>query len=127
MLHFPVFLAVAAGGAAGALARYYFSAWLMSQSAGPFPLGTFAVNVLGCLLIGFLYPLGDSLSPEGKALLTSGFLGAFTTFSTFSLEIWTLWAGKQPLTGCGYLAASLVCGILSVLLGIRLGNLFLLR
>lgn len=125
MLPWPLFLTVAAGGAAGALARHYLSAWVMSQSGGLFPLGTMLVNVLGCLLIGLLWPLGDRLVPELKVLLTSGFLGAFTTFSTFSLETWSLLAGREFVTGLGYLAASLVLGILGVVAGIKFGTLLL--
>lgn len=91
-----VFVSVAVGGALGALSRYHLSAWILSRSVGLFPYGTFTVNILGCFFIGLLYPLGDNLSPQSRVFLSSGFLGAFTTFSTFSLETIELFMSEQP-------------------------------
>lgn len=82
-------LAIATGGAAGALLRYWVSNgvhWVLGQG---FPYGTLVVNVMGSLLMGFLYIwLLDRLSvgPAARAFLLIGLLGAFTTFSTFSME-----------------------------------------
>jgi len=82
-------LAIALAGAFGAVARYGLSG-LVQRFAGPrFPLGTLAVNVLGCFLLGLLATLSLerwSISPTTRAALLIGFLGAFTTFSTFSYE-----------------------------------------
>jgi len=77
----------------GAITRYLLSGWTTSLVDGRFPLGTMTVNVLGSLFLGFLYTLSVErlvLSPELKIALTVGFLGAFTTFSTFSLETYNL-------------------------------------
>jgi len=80
---------VAAGGAFGSVARYLLSTLVQERAAGAFPMGTFVVNVTGALLLGVLlrYSLDASaFSPEVRVLLTTGFCGGYTTFSTFSYE-----------------------------------------
>ncbi len=82
-------LAIAAGGATGALLRFWMSGWVYSTLGRGFPYGTLVVNVLGSLLIGVLSVLlieRFSLGPEWRAAILIGLLGGFTTFSTFSLE-----------------------------------------
>jgi CrcB protein len=82
-------IAIAAGGAIGALLRFWMSNGIYSLMGRTFPYGTLAVNVLGSLLMGFLYVLlidKLALGPQWRAALLVGLLGAFTTFSTFSIE-----------------------------------------
>jgi CrcB protein len=82
-------LAIAAGGAIGALLRYWMSNGIYTLVGRTFPYGTLAVNVLGSLLMGVLYVLLVDklvLGPHWRAALLVGLLGAFTTFSTFSIE-----------------------------------------
>lgn len=81
--------AIAAGGALGALLRFWMSNGIYGLLGRNFPYGTLAVNVLGSLLMGFLYVLlidKLALGPQWRAALLIGLLGAFTTFSTFSME-----------------------------------------
>ena len=83
------FLIVSTGSFFGGGARYVVSQWLQTLTLLPFPLGTFVVNVVGCLLIGFLSGLnygGGFMTSTTKLLLTTGFCGGFTTFSTFVNE-----------------------------------------
>jgi len=82
-------IVIAAGGAAGAVMRYWVSSGVYQWLGRGFPWGTLMVNAIGSLLIGLLFVLLTErmvLGPQWKAFLLVGFLGAFTTFSTFSLE-----------------------------------------
>lgn len=86
-------IAIAAGGALGALLRFWVSSGILALVGRGFPYGTLSVNALGCLAMGFLYVLlleRMSVGPEVRAALLIGLLGAFTTFSTFSIETLTL-------------------------------------
>jgi CrcB protein len=92
-------LAIAAGGALGALLRYWTSTAVHSRLGTTFPYGTLTVNVIGSLLMGFLYIwFIDRLTagPGLRAFLLIGVLGAFTTFSTFSMETLNLMESGQP-------------------------------
>ena len=106
-------LAIAAGGALGALARYGMSNGVYALMGRSFPYGTLAVNVLGSLLMGFLYVMlieRMSASPEVRAILLIGFLGSFTTFSTFSMETLNLLEQAQLLkAGLNVLLSVLLC------------------
>ena len=91
-------LVIAAGGAVGALLRFWTSSWVYNLTGRGFPYGTLVVNVLGSLVMGFLYIYlieRSSLGPEWRAALLVGLLGAFTTFSTFSLETMNLIEGGE--------------------------------
>lgn len=86
-------LAIAAGGAVGSVLRYGLSTWVHSFAGRGFPYGTLAVNVLGCLVMGFLFVLlveRVSDSAVWRAALLIGVLGGFTTFSSFSIETFNL-------------------------------------
>ncbi len=80
-------LAIGMGGFFGAISRYLIALGMQKLTGLLFPIGTLTVNVLGSFLIGFLYLYFEqSIAPLQKAMLVTGFLGALTTFSTFSLE-----------------------------------------
>lgn len=91
-------LLVMAGGGLGAASRYGISLLAVKMWGTRFPWGTLTVNLAGCFLIGLLFGLSDRvrlLTPEMRLLLITGFLGALTTFSTFSIE--TVSAGRAGL------------------------------
>ncbi len=115
---FKDFMIVGLGSFLGGGLRYVVSR-LLPVAAG-FPLGTFTVNVVGCFLIGLLYGLkwdGGWMSPTTRLLLTTGFCGGFTTFSTFINECGTLAKDGNMLMPAMYLLASLAVGFIALLLG----------
>lgn len=92
------FLLVGVGGGVGAMARYWLSTVLQSLFPTAWPVGTLGVNVLGCFIIGGLAYLAEArglLTPETRALTMTGFLGGFTTFSTFGNETLALMRGGE--------------------------------
>ncbi len=111
-------LAIFLGGGAGALARYGFAAFVSRQMGSGFPWGTLAVNLLGAFLMGLiveLLALKINLPPSARLLLTTGFLGGFTTFSAFSLESALMWQKGAYLPLSLYIGASVI-GTIAVLL-----------
>ena len=112
---------VALGSAVGGVARFAL-ATIVQQRVGPdFPAGTLVVNVSGSLLLGFLlrYSLGTvAISPEVRALLTTGFCGVYTTFSTFSYDTMLLLEDGEGLRAGGYVLLSVVLSLAGTWLGI---------
>lgn len=108
-------LFVALGGASGAVARYLLSTWVHSLWEGRWPLGTLLVNMLGSCAIGVVFVLIErqQLHPDWRGVLMVGFLGAFTTFSTFSLEAVALVEAGETLHALGYMLASVTCCVLA--------------
>ena len=119
------FLAIAVGGATGALLRYAVSGLAYTLFGETFPWGTLSVNLLGCLLIGFLWQTFETaaLAPNARALIFVGGLGAFTTFSTYGLESLSLLRGGQLRLGLLNILGSNVLGLLAVFLGFVLARL----
>jgi len=106
---------VAVGGALGSIARYLLSSWVLHHAvAWRFPLGTFLVNILGCLAVGILGGLvvkHDFLSAEARLFLFTGIAGGFTTFSAFGLETFYLLRRSELLVASGYVVSSVVIGL----------------
>lgn len=122
---FPVLL-IALGGAAGTLARYGVSlAGARSAERFNFPVGTVAVNLLGCFLIGLLNGLfADrvTIRPEVRAALVVGFLGGFTTFSSYAWETTALLEKRETVRLAATVLVSNVAGLLLVILGYAMGR-----
>ena len=120
-------LMIALGGAFGAVARYGLSGWVHSHLDTTFPMGTLAVNILGSFLLGLSLPLFESLawSADLRTLVTIGFLGAFTTFSTFSYEAVVLLEGGEWTRGGLYMGSSLLLGLVGILGGMALASFIL--
>ena len=118
-------LMVAVGGALGAVARYS-SYRLMLRLEGNAILATLAINLLGSLLIGMLYAFlteRSGLSPHVQSLVTVGFLGAFTTYSTYSLDAFRLLEQGQISLAVAYLFGTMLLCLLAVWLGVTLARL----
>lgn len=112
---------VAIGSAVGGASRFALTAFFQQRVSTAFPIGTLIVNVTGSLLLGFLlrYALGSpSVSTEARALLTTGFCGGYTTFSTFSYETLTLIEDGDYRRAGLYMALSLALTLAGTFLGV---------
>ena len=121
-------LAVAIGGAAGAVLRYGVYVGVQHLMPSPFPLATWIVNVVGSLLMGVLVEVLALVWSPGETvrlLLAVGFLGAFTTFSTFALDFAVLYRRGAFLTCASYVILSVVCSIVALFLGMALARRWL--
>jgi fluoride exporter len=118
-----ILLLIGAGGFIGSVARYLTQQGISKILPIVFPFGTFIVNITGCFLIGVLYAFSDRnnvLSNEWRLFLTTGFCGGFTTFSTFSMESYSLIREEQYFYFALYAGLSVVLGILATFLGIAI-------
>ena len=116
--------ALSLGGVVGVNARYWLGIWI-SRWAGPqFPWATFTINVSGALLIGFLATVLDRWSPHSqlRLILIVGFLGGYTTFSTFAFESVTLGQRGEWGLALAYMIGSVAAGCVAVLVGAALAT-----
>ena len=120
------YVVIGIGGFAGAIARYALGTYIGSRFGVRFPYGTFVVNVSGCLLIGFVLALfaRTTASQQWHYLVAIGFIGAYTTFSTFEYETLRAIQDGQPITGLLNVVLSLVVGFVAVWVGAVLGRVF---
>lgn len=138
MLQDPMFrnpVAISLGAIAGALSRYYLTLGFAQAFGSSFPYGTFFINLSGCLAMGFFVTLTServmTIPPDVRLLVTTGFLGAYTTFSTYGLESVVLFrralgnsfALRSFIVASLYWAGSAILGIISLQLGVILARL----
>lgn len=120
-------LSIGLGGALGAIARYLINNSPLSGLFAKFPFPTFIINVIGSFLIGFLMIVfADKIvvNENIRLAVIIGFLGAFTTFSTFEVEIFGLMRERQMVIALLYMSLSLLVGFAAVLAGVALGRRF---
>ena len=121
-----IFLAVA--GALGALSRYALGGLVQKAVSAGFPYGTLVVNIVGCFVIGYVMQLALStniISSSFRVVITIGFLGAFTTFSTFSYETVKLIEDAAYVSAILNVASNVGIGLLATFLGLLLGRITL--
>ncbi|MEP0818583.1 fluoride efflux transporter CrcB [Trichocoleus sp. FACHB-46] len=114
-------IAISLGAIAGALSRYYLTVWFTQRFGTSFPYGTFVINLTGCLGMGFFSTLVleriVAISSELRLLVATGFLGAYTTFSTYGLETVSLLRNQNLWYAGLYGVGSAVLGVVSIQLG----------
>jgi len=117
---------VGIGGFAGAVARRVVDLWVSDRAGGAFPMGTLVINLSGTFLLGLLFALAierDVLPREIRGPLMIGFLGAYTTFSTWMLESWRLVEDGAWQLALLNLGGSVLLGMIAVVGGLALGRL----
>jgi fluoride exporter len=125
-LHMEKFLLISVGAILGANARYWLSDWAAQKWGAAFPIGTLIINLTGSLLLGLFITLATErfmLDPRWRLLFAVGFLGAYTTFSTYTLESFNLINQGEWLLGLFNLLGSAVLGFIAVGIGVYLGKL----
>ncbi len=123
--------AAALGGSLGSMARYLLQGTVQRRAgeaqgwAAVFPWGTLTVNLLGCLLIGFVAVLFEerlAIAPETRTFVLIGLLGGFTTFSSFGFETWALLRDGNTLLALANVATSVTLGLVAVVVGAMLAR-----
>ncbi|HEX4681363.1 MAG TPA: fluoride efflux transporter CrcB [Gemmatimonadaceae bacterium] len=120
-----LFWSVAIGAAAGGVSRFYLNALIQQRAGADFPLGTFVINISGSLLLGFLlrYALqSGGVSEELRLLLTTGFCGGYTTFSTFSYDTLVLVQDREYGRAGLYVAGSVLLSVVAAFVGFAAAN-----
>ena len=119
-----IYLAVALGGALGALSRFGIGQWLADSGYAHLHPATFLVNVIGALLIGILFIGAErfTLSEPARLGISVGFLGAFTTFSAFSLQLLTDIQEGQVLRAVSYATATVFLCLISCMVGMEMAR-----
>ena len=120
------YIVIAVGGAFGAISRFWITTNVDKLYAATYPWGTFIVNLIGCFFIGLLFVLFSekiSLADDVRSLLVVGFLGAMTTFSTFSLDAFLLIEQGQYGIAFSYLLGSVVVCLIATFVGINIARI----
>jgi len=123
-------LYVAIGSAVGGVARWVIGNWIQLRSGAGFPFGTLAVNTTGALLLGIIVRVAigtQSMGPEMRLLLATGFCGGYTTFSTFSYETAVMLEQGEYGRATTYVLASVFASLLAMFLGFMIARALLVR
>jgi CrcB protein len=118
-------LLVALGGALGSAARWLLSSAVLRASGSLFPLGTFAVNLLGCVVFGVIAGAAEQrvpLTPAARLFLLTGILGGFTTFSSYAFESYALLRDGQFLSAIVNIVGQVVAGLAGVWIGVAVAR-----
>ena len=118
-------LLIGLGGFAGAISRYLVDGFVADRTAGGFPWGTLAVNLSGSFVLGLLFAMTAEraiLPADIRGPVMIGFIGAYTTFSTFMLESWVLIENGSYVPAIANLGGSVLLGLAAVLAGLTIGR-----
>lgn len=117
-----ILLMIGIGSFIGGVCRYLMSIFIQNKFLSTFPYGTFAVNVIGCFLIGLVYALSEkgNVSMEWRLFFATGVLGGFTTFSSFSNDTIGMMRDGQYLPAFTYVACSVIIGLVATFIGISI-------
>jgi fluoride exporter len=118
---------ISIGAVSGALSRFYITEWTKTKFGTKFPYATFMINLSGCLVMGFFVTITKGITfypTELDFLIRTGFLGSYTTFSTYGFDTVTLWRNKQMLAAAFYWAGSAIFGLGAVILGVAIAKIF---
>ncbi len=119
--------AVGLGAIGGSLSRYYLSVWFAERFGPSFPYGTLIINLSGCLVMGWFMTVAmerPQISPEFRLLFGVGFLGSYTTFSTYELDTFSLWQQHRFGIGLLYWLGSALLGAVAMEIGILFAHLW---
>jgi len=115
----PTIIAIAIGGSFGALARFFLGRFVQNAAGTSFPMGTLVINLTGAFVIGFILELAERtmMGPVLRSFITIGFLGAYTTFSTYGYETVALLRDRELVAALLNVGVSTVGGLFLVVLG----------
>ncbi len=119
--------AIASGAVPGALSRFYLTEWSKAKYGTKFPYATFGINVTGCFAMGFFFTISKGITgypTELDLLIRTGFLGSYTTFSTYGFDTLTMWRSNQKIATILYWTGSAILGVATVFLGAAIAKLF---
>jgi len=118
-----IYFSVGLGGMLGSIARFVLGRMISEKSNVSFPVGTFVINISGAILLGVVTSLG--MGETLYALFGEGFLGAYTTFSTFMYEGFNLFAGNEKINAIVYVLGTMIISIIGYMMGMMLTGIFI--
>lgn len=117
------YLIVGIGGIFGSITRFTLGRYIGKKSKGTFPIGTYIINISGAIILGIVSSL--RIETNVYLLLADGFLGSYTTFSTFMYEGFNLLREKENINAIIYITSSVILGVIGYIIGIKFGKIYL--